>query len=315
MVHAAHGGCLPGHQQAPGVVSPAVPAGGPEPGLDPRRHARAQSLRHGDLAADARRARTGTTFASSAPSTAATTTSPSPGWGRSRPGSGATCRSRRPTARRSRPSTSRTRAWSAAGCCRARSSSRRPSVNVLLPAWLQFMVHDWLSHGRNVKENPHRFPVPAGDDWNRPEMTILRTRPDPSAGPAGRGRPGHLPQRVHPLVGRLADLRLRPQAAVPRPQRPGPASLHGGWRRRAARPLGAAARRQALARRAGAAAARHPSAGHRPHPGIRAGERQLVGRPLGACTRSSPASTTRSSTGCGSSTRTRTASGCSRRRG
>ncbi len=124
------------------------------------------------------------------------------------------------------------------------------SVNVLLPAWLQFMVHDWLSHGRNVKENPHRFPVPAGDDWNRPEMTILRTRPDPS--PLPRGPAGHLPQRVHPLVGRLADLRLRPQAAVPRPQRPGPASLHGGWRRRAARPLGAAARWQALARRAGA---------------------------------------------------------------
>jgi hypothetical protein len=60
------------------------------------------------------------------------------------------------------------------------------SVNVLLPAWLQFMVHDWLSHGRNVKENPHRFPVPAGDDWNRPEMTILRTRPDPSPLPEGR---------------------------------------------------------------------------------------------------------------------------------
>jgi hypothetical protein len=60
------------------------------------------------------------------------------------------------------------------------------SVNVLLPAWLQFMVHDWLSHGRNVKENPYRFPVPAGDDWNRPEMTILRTRPDPSPLPEGR---------------------------------------------------------------------------------------------------------------------------------
>lgn len=60
------------------------------------------------------------------------------------------------------------------------------SVNVLLPAWLQFMVHDWLSHGRNVKANPHRFPVPPGDDWNRPEMTILRTRPDPEPVPEGR---------------------------------------------------------------------------------------------------------------------------------
>lgn len=63
------------------------------------------------------------------------------------------------------------------------------SVNVLLPAWLQFMVHDWLSHGRNPKENPHRFPVPEGDDWNSAEMSILRTRPDDKRGPADAGRP------------------------------------------------------------------------------------------------------------------------------
>jgi Animal haem peroxidase len=63
------------------------------------------------------------------------------------------------------------------------------SVNVLLPAWLQFMVHDWLSHGPNAKENPHRFPVPEGDDWNKPEMTVLRTRPDSKRGPADAGRP------------------------------------------------------------------------------------------------------------------------------
>jgi hypothetical protein len=64
------------------------------------------------------------------------------------------------------------------------------TVSVLLPAWLQFMVHDWLSHGVNDKVNPpHCFPVPPGDDWPKPEMTILRTCPDSQRGPADEGRP------------------------------------------------------------------------------------------------------------------------------
>lgn len=64
------------------------------------------------------------------------------------------------------------------------------TVNVLLVAWLQFMVHDWMSHGVNDKDNPpHCFPVPKGDDWPKPEMTILRTCPDDRGGPADNGRP------------------------------------------------------------------------------------------------------------------------------
>jgi len=64
------------------------------------------------------------------------------------------------------------------------------TVNVLLPAWLQFMVHDWLSHGVNDKQSPPwRFPVPEGDDWPQKEMTILRTCPDPQRGPKDEGRP------------------------------------------------------------------------------------------------------------------------------
>jgi hypothetical protein len=35
------------------------------------------------------------------------------------------------------------------------------TVNLFLAAWLQFMVHDWLSHGVNDKQSPPlRFPVP-----------------------------------------------------------------------------------------------------------------------------------------------------------
>ncbi len=64
------------------------------------------------------------------------------------------------------------------------------SLNVLLPAWLQFMVHDWLSHGFNdTKASPHCFPVPPGDDWPDPEMIINRTCPDARRGPKDAGRP------------------------------------------------------------------------------------------------------------------------------
>jgi len=65
-----------------------------------------------------------------------------------------------------------------------------PTVNVLLASWLQFMVHDWLSHGFNDKTRPpHCFPVPSGDDWPKAEMSILRTGPDNQTGPADEGRP------------------------------------------------------------------------------------------------------------------------------
>ena len=64
------------------------------------------------------------------------------------------------------------------------------TINILLAAWLQFMVHDWLSHGVNDTASPPlRFPVPPGDDWPKPEMSILRTCPDKRRGPADEGRP------------------------------------------------------------------------------------------------------------------------------
>ena len=63
------------------------------------------------------------------------------------------------------------------------------SVNVFLAGWLQFMVHDWLSHGINPKENPHLLPRPPGDDWPQATVSVLRTGPDPTVGPADAGRP------------------------------------------------------------------------------------------------------------------------------
>jgi Animal haem peroxidase len=65
-----------------------------------------------------------------------------------------------------------------------------PHLNVLVPSWLQFMVHDWLSHGGgDTATPPHRLPLPPGDDWPAPDMTILRTLPDDLRCPSDQGQP------------------------------------------------------------------------------------------------------------------------------
>ena len=63
-----------------------------------------------------------------------------------------------------------------------------PHLNLLAAAWIQFMVHDWLSHGSNVKTaTPHEVPLPPGDTWPEGRMTVLPTDPEtPNAADAGR---------------------------------------------------------------------------------------------------------------------------------
>jgi hypothetical protein len=50
------------------------------------------------------------------------------------------------------------------------------TLNVLAAAWLQFMVRDWLSHGKSDKENPWLIPLRPGDNWHENPMRILRVR-------------------------------------------------------------------------------------------------------------------------------------------
>ena len=63
------------------------------------------------------------------------------------------------------------------------------TLNVLAAAWLQFMIHDWFSHGSSPKENPWQVPLNADDDWHENPMTILRTRPDPTRIPGSESLP------------------------------------------------------------------------------------------------------------------------------
>lgn len=63
-----------------------------------------------------------------------------------------------------------------------------PHLNLMVAGWLQFMVHDWVSHGPNRTDDPIQVPLPPGDDWPANPMTILRTTPD-TAVAADDGQP------------------------------------------------------------------------------------------------------------------------------
>ena len=63
------------------------------------------------------------------------------------------------------------------------------SLNLLVAAWLQFMVHDWLSHGSNEKDHPFELPLEADDPWPDRPMKIPRTRKDPTRTVADEGSP------------------------------------------------------------------------------------------------------------------------------
>jgi len=63
------------------------------------------------------------------------------------------------------------------------------SLNLHAAAWIQFMVHDWLSHGKNEKDDPWRIELDPDDDWPERPMRILRTRRDPTRPGDAHGAP------------------------------------------------------------------------------------------------------------------------------
>jgi hypothetical protein len=54
------------------------------------------------------------------------------------------------------------------------------TLNVLAAAWIQFEVHDWLSHGRGDFEHPWEVPLGDDDDWPERPMRIPATQDDPT---------------------------------------------------------------------------------------------------------------------------------------
>jgi Animal haem peroxidase len=73
--------------------------------------------------------------------------------------------------------------------------------NLLGAAWLQFQVHDWLSHGQGTREEQIRIPLAADDDWPDDvrldgQMAITRTPRSPLGGAPG-GPPVHGNTETH----------------------------------------------------------------------------------------------------------------------
>jgi hypothetical protein len=58
------------------------------------------------------------------------------------------------------------------------------SLNLLAAAWIQFEVHDWLSHDTDPR-NPITIPLTREDKWEERPMQIPRSVPDPLAGSDG----------------------------------------------------------------------------------------------------------------------------------
>jgi|tagenome__1003787_1003787.scaffolds.fasta_scaffold20889467_1 hypothetical protein len=61
------------------------------------------------------------------------------------------------------------------------------SVNTLAAAWLQFMIHDWFTHGEGDTSRLVDIPLPPGDDWPENPMRIPRIKKDPSRPESAEG--------------------------------------------------------------------------------------------------------------------------------
>lgn len=66
------------------------------------------------------------------------------------------------------------------------------TLNVFAAAWVQFMVHDWFSHGQGASPDevePIRVPIAEDDPFPENPMIVPRTPADPTRGPTDEGRP------------------------------------------------------------------------------------------------------------------------------
>jgi hypothetical protein len=63
------------------------------------------------------------------------------------------------------------------------------SVNVLVSAWLQFMIKDWFSHGRGDAGHAIKIPLAADDGWPQDPMLVPRTMADPTRPAHAQGPP------------------------------------------------------------------------------------------------------------------------------
>ncbi|MDW9984274.1 multicopper oxidase domain-containing protein [Sinorhizobium meliloti] len=88
-----------------------------------------------------------------------------------------------------------------------------PHLNALAAAWIQFMVHDWLSHGKSDPASMHDVPLPDGDDL---QMTSRRRGPKTHGKSARSGPPGGHTDRTRPAMRSLHERLIGPYCAFPK---------------------------------------------------------------------------------------------------
>ena len=72
------------------------------------------------------------------------------------------------------------------------------TLNLLAACWIQFMVHDWFSHGENDDEHFFDIPLSADDPWPDRPMRIPKTHPDTTRPSSAKdGPPTFLNKATH----------------------------------------------------------------------------------------------------------------------
>ena len=68
-----------------------------------------------------------------------------------------------------------------------------PFLNLLAASWIQFMNHDWVSHGEIPPDAFIEVPLPDGDPardrYQQTELAIGKTQVDPTRDAAGKSPP------------------------------------------------------------------------------------------------------------------------------
>jgi len=105
------------------------------------------------------------------------------------------------------------------------------TLNLLAASWIQFEVHDWMSHGNNDPVDPYEVELADDDPWPERPMKIQRTATDTTAA-AGAGPPTYLNTETHwwdasqvygstPIIEQLirtnegGHVKLSPEGVIP----------------------------------------------------------------------------------------------------
>jgi hypothetical protein len=63
------------------------------------------------------------------------------------------------------------------------------TLNLLAAAWIQFQVHDWVSHKQASRDTAWRIPVRPDDSWGEDAIVVRRTEPDTTPAELNAGLP------------------------------------------------------------------------------------------------------------------------------